>query len=38
MLQFIAQHQFWIAVVMYRILSAAVSALPEPAGNGNPVY
>jgi hypothetical protein len=38
MLQFIAQHQFWIAVVMYWILSAAVSALPEPAGNGSPVY
>jgi hypothetical protein len=37
-LQFIAQHQFWIAVVMYWILSAAVSALPEPAGNGSPVY
>ena len=38
MLQFIAQHQFWIAVVMFWILSAAVSALPEPAGNGSPVY
>jgi hypothetical protein len=23
---------------MYWILSAAVSALPEPAGNGSPVY
>src|SRR5262245_21497619 len=35
---FITQHQFWIAVAVYWIYSAAVSALPEPAGNGSPVY
>ena len=35
---FISQHQFWIAVAVYWIYSAAVSSLPEPAGNGSPVY
>ena len=38
MLEFIAHHPFWIAVALYWTLSAAVSALPEPAGNGSPVY
>jgi len=38
MLQFIAHHHFWIAVAAYWIFCAAVSALPEPAGNGSPVY
>ena len=38
MLEFIVHHQFWIAVALYWTLSAAVSALPEPAGNGSPVY
>ena len=38
MLQFIAHHHFWIAVAAYWIFCAAVSALPEPADNGSPVY
>ena len=38
MLEFIVHHQLWIAVALYWTLSAAVSALPEPAGNGRPVY
>ena len=29
--QFLTQHQFWSAVVLYWIYSAAVSAMPEPA-------
>jgi hypothetical protein len=31
MLQFLMQHQFWSAVVLYWIYSAAVSSMPEPA-------
>jgi len=38
MLEFFTQHQFWTAVVLYWIYSAAVSSLPEPAGKGNAVY
>ena len=38
MIAFITQHQFWAAVAGYWILSAAVSALPEPAGNSSPTY
>ena len=38
MIQFILQHQFWAAVVVYWIFSAAVSALPEPSGNARPGY
>lgn len=38
MIAFITQHQFWAAVAGYWILSAAVSALPEPAGISSPAY
>lgn len=38
MSEFITQHQFWIAVVIYWIFSAAVSSMPEPAPNSNPIY
>ena len=38
MCEFIAQHQFWIAVAVYWIYSAAVSSLPEPAKDGSPLY
>jgi hypothetical protein len=49
MIEFLTQHQFWTAVVLYWIFSAAVSAMPEPApcragasppdpGTGNPGY
>ncbi len=31
MIEFLIQHQFWAAVVIYWIFSAAVSAMPEPA-------
>jgi hypothetical protein len=34
MIQFILQHQFWAAVAVYWIFSAAVSSMPEPAGGG----
>ena len=37
MFNFIAQHQFWTAVVMYWIFSAAVSSMPDPS-NGNSGY
>jgi hypothetical protein len=33
MIQFILQHQFWAAVAVYWIFSAAVSSMPEPAGD-----
>jgi hypothetical protein len=32
MILFILQHQFWAAVALYWIFSAAVSSMPEPAG------
>jgi hypothetical protein len=38
MFEFITQHQFWIAVVIYWIYSAAVSSLPEPGTTGSPAY
>jgi hypothetical protein len=38
MLNFLLQHQFWIAVGLYWIFSAAVSALPEPEPKGSPLY
>jgi len=39
MLEFVRQHQFWIAVAAYWVFSAAVSSLPEPAGGtGSPAY
>src|SRR6266704_744783 len=36
MFEFVTQHQFWTAVVIYWIFSAAVSSMPEPASNGSP--
>ena len=38
MFEFVIAHQFWSAVVLYWIFSAAISAMPEPAANGNPGY
>ena len=38
MFEFVIAHQFWSAVVLYWIFSAAVSAMPEPTANGNPGY
>jgi hypothetical protein len=38
MLQFVMQHEFWTAVVIYWIFSAAVSSMPDPASTGNPGY
>jgi len=38
MIQFLTQHQFWAAVALYWIYSAAVSSMPGPAPNGNPGY
>lgn len=38
MIEFLIQHQFWAAVAIYWIFSAAVSAMPEPATNGSPGY
>ena len=38
MFQFVLAHQFWSAVVLYWIFSAAVSAMPDPTANGNPGY
>ena len=38
MMEFISQHQFGIAAVVYWIYSAAVSALPDPAPRGSPAY
>src|SRR5689334_15954930 len=38
MIDFLLQHQFWVAVGIYWIFSAAVSAMPEPAPAGSPKY
>lgn len=38
MFEFVTQHQFWAAVVIYWIFSAAVSSMPEPASNGKAGY
>ncbi len=38
MFEFVTQHQFWTAVVLYWIFSAAVSSMPDPAPNGSPAY
>jgi hypothetical protein len=38
MFQFVLQHQFWAAVGIYWIFSAAVSAMPEPGGGDKPGY
>jgi len=38
MFEFARQHQFWTAVVLYWVFSAAVSSMPDPASNSNPGY
>jgi len=38
MTQFFMQHQFWAAVILYWIFSAAVSGMPEPDPKGNGGY
>ena len=38
MLEFATQHQFWTAVAMYWIFSAAVSSMPDPAATGGSGY
>src|SRR5882762_5967246 len=38
MINFLLQHQFWVAVALYWIFSSAISALPEPNPNGSPGY
>src|SRR5438067_13455754 len=39
MIEFFIQHQFWAAVAIYWIFSAAVSAMPEPPNtNSSPGY
>jgi hypothetical protein len=38
MFEFFTQHQFWIAVAVYWIFSAAVSSMPEPDANRNSGY
>ena len=36
--EFLMQHQFWAAVGIYWIFSAAVSSMPDPGANGSPGY
>jgi hypothetical protein len=38
MINFLLQHQFWVAVGLYWIFSAAISAMPEPKADGSPGY
>src|SRR5437660_8701976 len=38
MFEILSEHQFWTAVVIYWMFSAAVSSMPEPAANGSPAY
>jgi hypothetical protein len=38
MIEFLTQHQFWAAVALYWIYSAAVSSMPAPGPNGSPGY
>src|SRR5437660_9447586 len=38
MLELLTQHQFWTAVVVYWIFSAAVSSMPDPAANCSSGY
>jgi hypothetical protein len=38
MTHYFIQHQFWAAVILYWIFSAAVSAMPEPDPKGNGGY
>ena len=38
MFEIVSEHQFWTAVVIYWMFSAAVSSMPEPAPNGSAAY
>ena len=38
MFEIVSEHQFWTAVVIYWMFSAAVSSMPEPAPDGSPGY
>ena len=38
MFEIVSEHQFWTAVVIYWMFSAAVSSMPEPAPNGSAGY
>jgi hypothetical protein len=38
MFEFVTQHQFWTAVVIYWIFSAGVSSMPDPGSTGNSGY
>jgi len=38
MIDFIVQHQSWVAVAVCWIFSAAISSLPDPVPGGNPGY
>jgi hypothetical protein len=38
MFEFVTQHQFWTAVVIYWIFSAAVSSMPDPPAGGTSGY
>jgi len=38
MFEFLSQHQFSIAVVLYWIFSAAISSMPEPTTDDAPAY
>lgn len=38
MIQFVLQHQFWVAVGIYWIFSAAVSAVPDPGAHDSAGY
>jgi hypothetical protein len=38
MFEILSEHQFWTAVVIYWMFSAAVSSMPEPAPNGSSGY
>jgi hypothetical protein len=38
MFEFVNQHQFWAAVVVYWIFSAAVSSMPDPPAGGESGY
>jgi len=38
MFEFVTQHEYWAAVAIYWIFSAAVSSMPDPSSNGSPGY
>ena len=38
MFDFVAKHEFWVAVGAYWVFSAAVSALPTPSSNAQAAY